>query len=133
MSTDRLVRSKAWKFLGLEVVEAGEGRAVIDMTAMDEMTNFVGFVHGGFISMLADSAMGRALHSALPEGERHVTFDLKMNFINGAKAPERLRATATVVRAGQRVALCECRIEGEDTRLVATGTATFSVYLPGST
>jgi uncharacterized protein (TIGR00369 family) len=133
VSSDRLVVSPAWKFLGLEVVEAGDGRAVIEMPATAEMTNFVGFVHGGFISMLADSAMGRALHSALPEGERHVTFDLKMNFINGARAPERLRATGSVVRAGQRVALCECRIEGDDSRLVATATGTFSVYLPEPT
>jgi uncharacterized protein (TIGR00369 family) len=132
LSTDRIVGSPAWKFLGIEVVEVTEGRAVIEMVPADELVNFAGVVHGGFISMLADSAMGRALHSALPQSERHVTFDLKMNFINAVKAGERLRATGTVVRAGQRIALCECRVEGPEGRLVATATGTFSVYLPSS-
>ena len=118
--------------MGLEVVEAEGGRAVIEMAGREEMTNFAGLVHGGFISMLADSAMGRALHSALPEGERHVTFDLKMNFINGARPGERLRATAGVVHAGRRTALVECRVEGPGRELVATATGTFSVYLPGA-
>jgi len=130
VSTDRLVVSPAWKFLGLEVEEAVAGRAVVAMSATGEMTNFAGVVHGGFISMLADSAMGRALASALPEGERHFTFDLKLNFINAARAPEKLRAMGSVVRAGRRVALCECRVEGPDDRLIATATGTFSVYLP---
>lgn len=116
--------------MGIEVIEAGGGRAVIEMAAREEMTNFAGVVHGGFISMLADSAMGRALHGALPEGERHVTFDLKMSFINAAAPGSRLRAVASVVHAGRRTALAECRVEGPEGVLLATATGTFSVYLP---
>ncbi len=127
---DRLRHSPAWNFMGLEVVETGEGRAVVTMPARDEMTNFQGVVHGGFLSMLADSAMGRAMATALPAGERHFTFDLKMNFINYAKAPEVLKAIGTVIHAGRRTGMVECRVEGEDGRLIATATATFSVYLP---
>jgi uncharacterized protein (TIGR00369 family) len=82
--------------------------------------------------MLADSAMGRALHEALPEGEKHVTFDLKLNFINAAAPGDRLRAVAHVVHAGRRTALVECRVEAPGGRLLATATGTFSVYLPGS-
>lgn len=118
--------------MGIEVVESAPGRAVVEMPAKPEMTNFAGLVHGGFISMLADSAMGRALHSALPEGERHVTFDLKMNFISGAQPGERLRATAAVVHAGRRTALVECRVEDSQGELLATATGTFSVYLPAA-
>ncbi len=118
--------------MGLEVLEATDGHAVIAMVLREDMNNFQGVVHGGIVSLLADSAMGRALRSALPDGERHVTFDLKMNFINAARPPERLLARASVVHAGRRTALVECRIEGPDGRLVATASATFSVYLPGS-
>ena len=128
---DRLRVSPAWRWMGLEVAELGEGRAVVTMPIREEMTNFQHVVHGGFISMLADSAMGRALATALPEGERHFTFDLKMNFINYAKAPEVLRGIGTVIHAGHRTGVVECRVEGEDGRLVATASASFSVYLPG--
>jgi acyl-CoA thioesterase len=116
--------------MGLEVLEAANGHAVIAMVLREDMNNFQGVVHGGIISLLADSAMGRALRSALPDGERHVTFDLKMNFINAARPPERLIARATVVHSGRRTALVECRVEGPDARLVATASGTFSVYLP---
>jgi uncharacterized protein (TIGR00369 family) len=118
--------------MGIEVVEAAPGRAVIEMDAKPEMTNFAGLVHGGFLSMLADSAMGRALHATLPEGERHVTFDLKMNFISAARPEERLRASANVIHSGRRTALVECRVEGPDGGLLATATGTFSVYLPAA-
>lgn len=130
MTADRLPQSPAWRFMGLEVLDLAEGRAVIGMPAREEMTNFQGVVHGGFISMLADSAMGRAMAGALPEGERHFTFDLKMNFVNYARASEYLRATGTVIHAGRRTGVVECRIEGDDGRLIATATASFSVYLP---
>jgi len=54
--------SRAWAWLGLRQVSAGEGAAVVDMTTTDDMANSAGFVHGGMISALADSAMGRAVH-----------------------------------------------------------------------
>ena len=44
----------------------GEGRAVVEMPAVESMRNFQGTVHGGFISMLADSAMGRSIATVLP-------------------------------------------------------------------
>jgi acyl-CoA thioesterase len=129
---DKLAASPVWRAMGLEVLEAENGHAAIAMVLREDMNNFQGVVHGGIISLLADSAMGRALRSALPDGERHVTFDLKMNFINGARPPERLVARAAVVYSGRRTALVECRVEGSDARLVATATGTFSVYLPVS-
>lgn len=132
MSDEILAASPAWKLLGLRVVEAGEGRALVAMTAGPELVNFVGVIHGGYLATLADSAMGRALRSALPEGERHYTFDLKLNFINAAREGEELLAEGRVIHSGRRTALCECRITGPAGMLVATATATFSVYLPAS-
>jgi acyl-coenzyme A thioesterase PaaI-like protein len=35
-----------------------------------------------------------------------------------------------VLHAGRRTGVAECRVEGEDGRLVATATATFIVKLP---
>ena len=119
--------SRAWAWMGFELVESGEGTAVVDMTPTDEMANTSGFVHGGIISTLADSAMGRSLRTLEPGVTRAMSFDLKLNFINAAKIGERLRATGTVVHAGRRTVVTECRVEGKDGRLVATASATFAV------
>jgi uncharacterized protein (TIGR00369 family) len=113
--------------MGLNLVETGERTAIVEMTATDDMANASGFVHGGIISTLADSAMGRSLRTLKPGVTRAMSFDLKLNFINAAKIGEGLRATAKVVHAGRRTAVTECRVEGKDGRLVATASATFAV------
>jgi uncharacterized protein (TIGR00369 family) len=125
-----LEASPAWAFLGLEVVATGEGRAVVRMPTRPELRNREDVVHGGFIAMLADSAMGRAMSTVLPEGERHYSFDLKCNFIGPGRIGEPLEAVATVLHSGRRTGVAECRVVGEGGRLVATATATFIVYLP---
>jgi uncharacterized protein (TIGR00369 family) len=119
--------SRLWTWLGLETVETGEGTATIDMRTTEDMANHSGFVHGGMISTLADSAMGRSLRTLTPGVVRAMSFDLKLNFISAAKIGETLRATGRVVHAGRRTVVTECRVEGLDGRLVATASGTFSV------
>jgi len=123
-------QSPAWRWLGIRILESEPGSAVVEMPTREEMTNFTGVVHGGFISTLADSAMGRALRTVLPTGERHASFDLKVNFINPARVGETLRANAKVLHSGRRTGIAECRVESPDGRLVATATASFIVYMP---
>ena len=119
--------SKAWTWLGLTLVDSGEGYATVEMTATEDMANQSGFVHGGMISTLADSAMGRSLRTIEPGVARAMSFDLKLSFINAAKIGETLRATGRVVHAGRRTMVAECRVEGRGGRLIATASATFAV------
>jgi uncharacterized protein (TIGR00369 family) len=119
--------SRAWEWLGLKLVETRDGTAVVEMATTEDMANHSGFVHGGMISTLADSAMGRSLRTLSPGVVRAMSFDLKLNFINAAKVGETLRATGHVIHAGRRTAVAECRVEGGDGRLVATASATFAV------
>jgi uncharacterized protein (TIGR00369 family) len=119
--------SRAWAWLGLKLVETGEGTAVVEMATTEDMANHSGVVHGGMISTLADSAMGRSLRTLSPGVTRAMSFDLKLNFINAAKVGEKLRATGHVIHAGRRTVVTECRVEGSEGRLVATASATFAV------
>ena len=126
-ATGQASPSRAWAWLGLELVETGEGSATVEMTATEDMANHSGFVHGGMISTLADSAMGRSLRTVKPGVVRAMSFDLKVSFINAAKVGERLRATGRVVHAGRRTMVTDCRVIGRDGRLVATASGTFAV------
>jgi uncharacterized protein (TIGR00369 family) len=119
--------SRAWAWLGLQTVETGDGMATVEMTPREDMANHSGFVHGGMISTLADSAMGRAVRTVKPGVIRAMSFDLKLNFISAAKIGETLRATGHVVHAGRRTVVTECRIDGPGGKLVATASGTFSV------
>ncbi len=127
MSSERRVTSPAWRWLGITEVELGDGAAVVEMTPTPDMANHAGFVHGGMISTLADSAMGRSLRTVKPGVARAMSFDLKLTFISAARVGETLRATGRVVHAGRRTMVAECRVEGPDRRLVATASGTFAV------
>jgi len=124
---EEAAHSPAWAWLGLELVATGEGSATVEMTPTEDMANHSGFVHGGMISALADSAMGRSLRTVKPGVVRAMSFDLKLNFINAAKIGETLRATGRVVHAGRRTMVASCRVEGRDARLIATASGTFAV------
>jgi len=126
---DHLSAAPAWRWVGLRLEEAEAGRTLVTMTATEEMANHQGVCHGGFISMLADSAMGSALATVLPEGERHMSFDLKLNFMRPVRIGQKVIATGTVVHSGRRTAVGECRLEVEG-ELVGTGSASFIVYFP---
>src|SRR5207249_980136 len=119
--------SPAWRWLGISQVEIGGARATVEMTPFEDMANHAGFVHGGIISTLADSAMGRSLRTLKPGVARAMSFDLKLSFISAAKVGEKLQAAGRVVHAGRRTAVTECRVEGPGGRLVATASATFAI------
>ena len=127
MSSPTRPLSPAWRWLGLEEVSAGDGQAVVAMSATEDMANSAGLVHGGMISALADSAMGRAVHTITPRVVRAMSFDLKLSFIAAAKVGETLRGHGRVVHAGRRTAVTECRVEGAGGRLVATASGTFAI------
>jgi uncharacterized protein (TIGR00369 family) len=127
VSSETDVPSRAWTWLGLAVADTAEGMAVVEMTPTEDMANHSGFVHGGMISTLADSAMGRSVRTLKPGVTRAMSFDLKLSFIGAAKIGEKLRATGRVIHAGRRTVVTDCRIEGKAGRLVATASATFAV------
>lgn len=109
--------------LGLEVVEAADGRAVVELPMREELSSVPGrpIAHGGATYALADTAAGAAVislhHKPTP------TVDMRMDYLAPATAD--LRAEATVVRDGGSVAAAEVRIEDADGTHVADARGTF--------
>ncbi len=56
-------RDQYGELLGIEVVEAGEGRATATLTVGERHANFLGLVHGGAVFSLADAALAAASNS----------------------------------------------------------------------
>lgn len=59
-------RDKASQALGIELISAGDGAAVVRMRVTAEMVNGHGITHGGFVFMLADTAFACACNSRGP-------------------------------------------------------------------
>jgi uncharacterized protein (TIGR00369 family) len=133
--------------LGLEVRELGEGRAVLALPFRPE---FVGdpirpALHGGTISMLADTAGGAAVLTGVRMRALVSTIDLRIDYLRPGALLE-LVADASLVRLGGRVGVARIQVwqqpdQGNDSeearsseasgrRLIAEATGVYSVRRP---
>ena len=114
---------------GIQTVE--EGRVVFWLDPDDRHTNPMGTIHGGILATFLDSAMGCAVHSALPEGKGYTTLELAVNYVRPVlPGSGRIFAEGSVLHVGSRVATADGRITTEDGTLVAHAKTTCLVLSP---
>ncbi|TBU97129.1 PaaI family thioesterase [Phytopseudomonas dryadis] len=112
------------RLLGLQIVKAEGGEAVIDLSMHDGLRNLHGKLHGGALFSLIDTAMGQASHS-LGDGEPNsVTLECKVNYIRAVTDGE-LSCRAWVVHAGRRTQVIEAEVH-QNGKLIAKAQATFA-------
>jgi uncharacterized protein (TIGR00369 family) len=122
----RLERSSFHTWAGMEVVSAAAGEVTIAMDVEERHVNLQGFVHGGMLAILADTACGLSIRSAMEPGRLHVTTDLDIHFLSPA-GPGRLLGRGQAVKVGRSLAFAEASIEDEEGRLLARAQSRFSV------
>ena len=111
--------------LGFTLVEASEGRAVFEGTPTTAHYNPLGTVHGGYAATLLDSALGCAVHTALPAGVTYTTLEIKVNYVRAMTASTGVvRAEGTVIHVGKRIATAEARLVDKAGKLYAHATTT---------
>jgi GTPase len=124
---ERLIARDAFaRHLGLELLEAGEGRSAVRMRVSPEHVNFWGHCHGGAIFSLADTALGLACNSY---GSVAALIDSHMVFSVAVKAGELLTARAEEVSRTRKLGVYRMEVRREDAVLVASLTGT--VYRTG--
>jgi uncharacterized protein (TIGR00369 family) len=123
---DRLSASPFHTWAGLKVVEASPGQVTVAMQVEERHVNLQGFVHGGMLAILADTACGLSIRSAMEPGRLHVTADLDIHFLAPA-APGTLYGRGTAVKVGRSLAFAEASIEDADGSLLAKAQSRFSV------
>jgi uncharacterized protein (TIGR00369 family) len=111
------------ELLGIELVDAGDGRCTMRLEAGEQHSNPMGTIHGGIICDLADAAMGMSYFSTLGEGESFTTLERKINFLRPFWTGT-LLAHGQVVSRGKTVGLTECRVVDDRERLIAHATST---------
>ncbi len=91
----------------LPVVEAG--RAEIHLPHWDGIEQQHGFVHGGVVGMIADSAAGYAAMTVVPASASVLTVEYKMNLVAPADG-EQLIARGQVVRPGRTLIVTRAEV-----------------------
>lgn len=97
---------------GFKIRDFEEGKVTLEVAPKEELTQFLGYVHAGVVTGLADHAAGAAYASVLAGGRSCMTIELKINFLKPAQG-ETLAAEATVVSAGGTIGVIQVNVYGE--------------------
>jgi len=123
---NRTETSSAWKLLGMSIRKVSKGYAEIVLPYRKELCNFLGTIHGGFITSIADSAGGVALMTLTGEEKLLSTIELKLNFFKPVQ--QDIKACASALHKGRTLGASYIEIKNDrDDSLVAAGTATYFI------
>lgn len=122
------------RFLGVEATLLERGRIRLEIPFREELIGdpMRPALHGGVISMLADTAGGLTVWSTLENmASRVSTIDLRIDYVRPGKL-ERLIAEGTVVRVGKSVGVADIRLfhAGSEDDTIATGKGVYLIKAP---
>ena len=107
------------------------GRCVIELPVREDLTQQHGYVHGGVVAMIADSAGGYAGFTLMPLNASVLTVEYKINMLAPA-AGDRLVATGEVLKPGRSLSIVRAEViavQGERHVRVAAMQQTLMVML----
>lgn len=97
-------RQRAMRLIGASLASVEPGFCEIHLPWREDLTQQKGYVHGGVIGMIADSACGYAAYTLMPASASLVTVEYKINLM----APAReglLVARGEVVKPGRTLSI----------------------------
>lgn len=117
---------KAMRKIGAEIAHLAAGEADVRLPYDSSNTQQHGFVHGGIVAMIADTACGIAARTTMPLTTGILTVEFKLNLLTPAQG-DHLLAQGRVVRAGRRLVVTKGDIfafQGDTRKQIALITAT---------
>jgi len=114
------------EFLGMQIENAGDGKATLSMPFSASHCQGMGLMHGGAVVSLADTSLAIAIKTLLPEGTHFATIDMSLKF----HAPirwGRVMAHAAVTEQTERDVRGEVIVITEEGIKAATFQAVFRI------
>ena len=111
-------RQQAMALIGASLTVIEPGYAEVALPFRDDLTQQKGYVHGGIIGMIADTACGYCAYSLMPADSSLVTVEYKINIL--APATGSLVAKGQVVRAGRTLTVARAEVYSQDGKHVAS-------------
>jgi len=106
---DSFERQAAMRLIGATVTAVQPGFCEVRLAHREELTQQHGFIHGGVVGMIADSACGYAGYSMMPPGASVLTVEYKINMLSPAVG-ETLIARGRVLKAGKTLVITQCEV-----------------------
>ena len=102
-------RQNAMALIQATLALVEHGRTEIHLPHWTGVEQQHGFVHGGVVGMIADSAAGYAAMTVVPETASVLTVEFKMNLVAPADG-EKLIARGKVVRPGKTLIITQAEV-----------------------
>lgn len=118
------------RLLGMRVADLAAGAATLRVPHHPTLVGdpFRPAIHGGVLSALADAAGGLAVFTAVGADDKVSTLDMRVDYLRPARTDQDLRAVASLLRMGNRVAVVEVRIlQDDDSLVIARATAVYNI------
>ena len=121
------------KLVGIRALRVERGDILFEVAFREELIGdpIKRALHGGVLSMLADTAGGFAVWSALEDTRARVsTIDLRVDYLRPGRQ-EDVHAHATLVRAGKTVGVADVRLfhPRDPDSTIATGKGVYAIRL----
>ena len=119
-------RQSIMNLIGAELIKVLPGEVEIGLPFRHDLTQQHGFLHGGVVTTIVDSACGYAALTLMPAGASVLTVEFKLNILAPAKG-ERFVARGKVVKPGRTITVCSgdvFALDSAKSKLIATMTAT---------
>ena len=111
-------RQKAMALIGATLGKVAAGEVEISLPYRDDLTQQKGYVHGGILGMIADSACGYSAFSLMPADCSLVTVEYKINILTPAVGS--LVAKGQVVKPGRTLSVARAEVYSRDGKHVAS-------------
>jgi uncharacterized protein (TIGR00369 family) len=111
-------RQRAMALIGAALTVVEPGYVEIELPYRDDLTQQKGFVHGGVLGMIADTACGYCAFSLMPAGCSIVTVEYKINILAPARGS--LVAKARVVKPGRTLTIARGEVYADDGKHIAS-------------
>src|SRR3954467_11825821 len=115
---ESFARQKAMALIGARLGVVDPGAVEIELPFRADLTQQKGFVHGGIVGMIADSAAGYAAYTLMPADCSLVTVEYKMNILTPGRGS--LVAKGSVVKPGRTLTVARAEVYSQDGRHVAS-------------
>ena len=105
------------KKLGIRLIKAGPGYALVEMDVTDDMDNIHNITHGGAIFSLIDEAFEISSNS---HGTIAVALNMTVSFHSAPKKGEVLRAESNEIHLSRKTATYDIKVTEGEERLIAS-------------
>ena len=110
--------------LGMRIVSAHPDEVVAEMTAVHELLNRNGTLHGGAVIAICDNIGGTGAFMNIAPGQGTVTLESKTNFLRSIPAGDIVQCTSVPLHKGRKTMIWQTTVRRADGKVAAIVTQT---------